>query len=241
MEKIVPVKADETVKTYEKKLIYLDTKMMQAPSTAVLNAHLELCRMGKIANENLALALRAFAEKSTDKASKVLENETIVDYLNQNIAAKLVWINRMTLSNPEAEKIGKMFSVLSDIERIGDHAENIAEYALAAKDGDFIFSAIAMNELKTLGNATINLANQALDAYEHFDESQLQQIELLEEEVDNLSAEFTENHINRLKTENCDPKGGVVFTDMIIDLERCGDHANNIAFSILPARKRRAR
>jgi len=232
MEKLVPLKADEETKTYEKKLIYLEPKMMQTPSMAVLNAHLEICRMGKIAKENLALALEAFFEENVSLANQAMENEEIVNYLNHSIASKLVWINRMTLSGPEAEKIGKMFSILSDIERIGDHAENIAEYTLAIRADGFRFSADGVQELKTLGNAAIAMIDRALDIYERFDESQLPQMEQMEEAIDHLATEFTENHVSRLKTEDCDPKGGVIFTDMIIDLERSGDHAHNIAFAV---------
>ncbi|MCL2828335.1 MAG: Na/Pi cotransporter family protein [Oscillospiraceae bacterium] len=240
MLKLVPVKESEINKAYEKKLIYLDTldtKMMQSPAIAVLNAHLELCRMGKIANENLTLALESFFERDMDKANKTLENEEIINYLNHNIASKLVWINNMSLSNSEAEKVGKMFRSLSDIERIGDHAENIAEYTLAMKGDEFKFSDAAIDELKRLGAVTVELITKTLDVYEHQDEMGLPQIQLLEEEVDKLSAEFSENHIARLKAETCEPKGGVVFTDMIIDLERSADHAYNIAFSIVSERK----
>jgi len=235
MERVIPKQQKGEDATYEKKLLFIDTKIIQSPSIAVLNAHRELCRMGKIANENLTLALESFFEKDMDKANKVFENEDIINYLNQDIASKLVWINNMTLSNIEAEKIGKMFQLLSDIERIGDHAENISEYAVAAKDNDMKFSETAIEELKTLGSTTISLAGEALDVFENQNDTKLAQIKALEEEVDRLSKEFTENHIKRLKTESCEPKCGVVFTDIITDLERCGDHANNIAFSILPA------
>lgn len=237
MQKLIPQKADDGITTYEKKLMYLDTKMMQAPSVAVFNAHLELCRMGKIANENLSLALDAFFEKNIDKANKAIDNEAIINYLNHSIASKLVWINNMPLSNVEAEKIGAMFRTLSDMERIGDHAENIAEYVLVGKESIAKLSEAAVSELKQLGEATLTLAYQALDTYEQEDEAPLPQIDALEEDVDKLAEEFSENHLNRLKTEQCDPKSGVIFTDMIIDLERIGDHAENIAFSILPARK----
>ncbi|MCL2376997.1 MAG: Na/Pi cotransporter family protein [Defluviitaleaceae bacterium] len=235
MERVIPiVQAEITDATYEKKLLYLDTKLLKTPSIAVFNAHRELCRMGKIANDNLALSLESFFEKDTEKANKAFDNEAIVNYLYQEIASKLVWVNNMTLSNADAEKIGKMFRLLSDIERIGDHAENIAEYTIAAKENDLNFSDAAISELKILGETTVKLANEALYAFEHQDASKLAQVKALEEEVDRLTKEFAESHIDRLKTEDCDPKSGVVFTDMIIDLERCGDHANNIAFSILP-------
>jgi len=233
MQKIIPVKSNGTDKIYEKKLIYLDEKTSQSPSVAVVNAHLELCRMGKIANENLALAIESFLKKDMDMAKKVLKNEAIIDYLSHNIAIKLVWINSMTLSGYEAARIGKMFQTVSDIERIGDHAENIAEYAILVENGDLKFSEAATKELNELTSLTLNLLTKALEAYEQEDISMLPSINSLEQEIDKLSMEFTENHIDRLKIASCEPKSGVIFTDMIIDLERSADHANNIAFSLL--------
>ena len=232
MERIIPVQSEGAEELYEKKLLYLDTKVTPTPSIAVLNAHMELCRMGKIANENLALSLESFFEKDTAKADKVLENEGIINYLNQDIASKLVWINNMSLSNIEAKKIGKMFRTLTDMERIGDHAENIAEYTMAMDDSDMEMSDEAIEELKALGDATMKLANEALHVFEKLNYPELPQIKTLEEKVDELSKKFAENHIDRLIAESCDPKCGVIFTDMITDLERSGDHANNIAFSI---------
>ena len=226
---VVPLKEAETTKANEKRLIFLDKINMSTPTLAVINAQLELCRMGKIANENLALAMEAFFEKSTEKAKKVMANEKIVDYLNKHIAAKLVDINNMALSIADAKKVGVMFKVLFDIERIGDHAENIAEYTMAAIDSDLKFSDEALGELRALGDLTIEIATKALDTYERRAESQIPKIKSIENEIDRLSMAYIENHILRLTEERCDPKSGVLFTDIVIDLERSADHANNIA------------
>jgi phosphate:Na+ symporter len=235
MERVIPLRGEDVDATYEKKLLYIDTKIIHTPAIAVHNAHQEICRMGKIANDNLALALDAFYQKDIDKANKVFENEGIVNYLNQEIASKLVWINNMELSNSEAKKIGKMFRTLTDIERIGDHAENIAEYTeLITSRSDLKFSDEALQDLKTLGEVTMNLANEALYAFENQDDTKLDRVKALEETVDKLSKDYGESHINRLIAESCDPKCGAIFTDMLTDLERSGDHANNIAFSVLP-------
>ena len=234
MQKIIPTKADEDDALYAKKLIYLDEKTNLSPSIAVVNAHLEMCRMGRIARDNLDLALDSFYERDLDKAKKALENEQVVDFLNQSIATKLVWVNNMTLSNTEAEKIGKMFQLLTDVERIGDHAENIAEYTMFVESKEVIFSDEAVEEIKTLGESTLHLITTAIDIYEKEDESGLHAVIKLEQEVDNHAKKFTKNHIKRLKKQTCEPRAGIIFTDMITDLERSGDHAHNIALSVLP-------
>jgi len=234
MQKIVPLKKDEVDNAYEKKLQYLGVETAQMPAIALVNAaHFELCRMGKIANECLSLSLESFFERNEDKAKKTLEIEKIINFLNHQIASKLVEINNMALSEVDAEKVGKMFKTLSDIERIGDHAENIAEYTFIIAERNLKFSDAAIEELKLLGNLVTQQIVRAINAYENFDIFALPQIKSFEKEVDKLSKNFTENHISRLKIRDCDPKSGVLFTDMIIDLERSADHAKNIAFSTL--------
>ena len=240
MQKIIPIKPEEVDKANERKLLYLDAGAMQTPTLAVMNAHLEISRMAKIADQNLNLALEAFSERSEDKIDKVFEKEKTIDFLNHNIASKLVEINNMVWSTSDAGKVGEMFRTLSDIERIGDHAENIAEYAQMMRDGNLKLSDAATQELETLFDLSRKILAQAQDVYENQDESQLPQVNAMEEEMDDLAVKFTDNHIRRLKETSCDPKSGVIFTGMIIDLERIADHARNIAFSILPESTRRA-
>ena len=232
MQIIIPVKPDETAEVHERSLVYFDTKTSTTPTLAVLNAQREICRMGKIANENLTIALESFFERNEDKANKTLENEKTIDFLHQGITAKLVEINNMPLSAGDAKKIGNMYAILSDIERIGDHAENIAEYALKVSENDTKFSETAVEELQMLSDIAKQLLAKALAAYEYRDMSLLPQIAALEEEVDNLSAQFAKNHVKRLKAKSCKPKSGLIFLDMLNDLERSADHAENIAFSI---------
>jgi len=239
MQTIVPVRPDETNEIHERKLIYLEAKAPVTPTLAVVNAQLEIVRMGKIANENLSLALKSFFEGSEDAANKVFENEKTINFLNHSITSKLVEINNMPLSTHDAEKVGGMFGVLSDIERIGDHAENIAEYAIAMKEGNLKFSEVASQELVSLSEYAAKSAISAVNTFEREDKFQLRQVETLEEKVDELSVEFTENHIKRLKTEHCEPVSGVIFVDMINDLERIADHAENIAHSIVSDRQKR--
>lgn len=233
MQVLIPVKPDEANEIHERKLVYLGVKTPQIPSLAVMNAQLEVCRMGKIANENLILALESFFEKNENKSSKTLENEKTIDFLNQTITSKLVEINNMSLSALEAEKVGGMFKALKDMERIGDHAENIAEYTVAVKESNLKFTDAAIGELKELSDTVVKITGIALDAYQNQDKSQSAQVELLEEKVDELSEAFTENHVERLKAESCEPKSGIIFIDMVNDLERISDHAENIAFYMI--------
>jgi len=232
MQIIIPIKPDEASNLHERSLMFLDAKGLQTPTLAVLNAHLEICRMGKIANENLELALEAFFEKSEAKSNNALENEKTVNFLNHGITSKLVEISHLSLSVGDTAKVSDMFKILTDIERIGDHAENIAEYTLYAIEGGLRFSDTAIEELKALGDITTKITSDALKAYESQDASLLPHIGRLEDSIDRLAEKLSENHVDRLKTEDCDPRSGVIFIDMLNDLERSADHAENIAFFV---------
>ena len=238
MKALIPIKPEEVREVHERKLIYLDTLIMQTPTLATINAHLEVTRMGKIANESLTLATEAFFERSEEKVNKVSENEKTLDFLHQEITAKLVEINNMSLSTGDAERIGAMFGILSNFEKIGDHAQNIAEYAATIIERGTKFSNAAIRELTELTALTLEATGIALDMYEHQNYSKLPQIETFEGKIDKLSTDFVKSHVKRLKSGKCKPRSGIIFIDMVNDLERTADQAEVVALTVLPDNKR---
>lgn len=229
MQFIIPVRADEVSKSHEKKLIYLNENTMKTSTAAVMNAHLEICRMWKIANENLSLALEAFFEKNMDTAEKVFENEKTVDFLHQNITEHLAEITNKRLSETDNKKTGDMFIILSEIEQIGDRAENIAKCAVAISENKIPFSETAIEELTKMSEATTNVMEMAYSFYEKQNTSLLPKIQEGESKIDEMSAVYAKNHYKRLKSKNCKPKSGVVFMDILFDLEKNADSAEKIA------------
>ncbi|MCL1951285.1 MAG: Na/Pi cotransporter family protein [Oscillospiraceae bacterium] len=238
VQKIIPEKQGENANA--KRLIYLDPGIMQTPAIAVAQAHRELCRMGEMALGNLRLALEAFYEKDAEKGAAALEVEDTLNFLNHQITAWLVRIRGLNLSAQDLEKLSLMLRTVSDIERVGDHAENIAEYAMLEGKYATKFSAAAMEELRAMSETALQLVALALEIFEAYDEALLPQVDPLERVVDRMAKDFVETHIKRLKAGDCDPRSGVVFTDMVTDLERCADHATNIAYSILGEKLREA-
>ncbi|MCL2224882.1 MAG: Na/Pi cotransporter family protein [Defluviitaleaceae bacterium] len=230
MQRIIPVSAEKTGVIHERKLVHLVDQMSRAPSMAVFKAHMETCRMWKIANENLNLALDAFFEKDPDKTKAVFENEKTINYLHQQITTVLARITTMQLSKADTKKLSDMFVILSEIEQIGDRAENIAEYVIAAAEEKMEFSKTCMEELTTTRQAANELMDLALDAYEKYDLTALPKIKELEDKVDGYAKEYAQNHFSRLKEGLCTVKSGVAFTDTLIDLEKCADSAEKIAF-----------
>jgi phosphate:Na+ symporter len=233
MKIIIPIRQDETRAIHEKKMLYLDTKTQTVPSIAVMNAQMEINRMGKIANENLKTALESFFERNTEKANRIIENEKTVDFLHQNITDGLVDITNMRLTKNDAKRIGEMFVIVSNVEQISDHAKNIAEYTYTVCENDKHFSEAAIEELQELSTITTEIIDIALTVYEKQDESRVAHVRELENRIDDLSKKFTKNHFKRLKAKECKNKSGVIYMDILIDLEQSADNAENIALTVL--------
>ncbi|NLD88195.1 MAG: Na/Pi cotransporter family protein [Clostridiales bacterium] len=227
---IIPLKGEG--KLAEKRLVYLDKNIVLTPSIAVTQAHREVCRMGHITCENYEKAINAFFTMNDDLAKEILEVEDTINYLNHQIAGCIVHLRALGLNDADLQKLGMMFHVINDIERIGDHAENIAEYELIASSEKMRISEVGLAELKIMANRSLDMFKEGLSIYENENFSRLPIASEIEEEVDVLQETLINNHINRLMEERCDPRGGVMFIDMVTDLERCADHAINIAYSI---------
>ena len=223
----LPVTAEEQ-RRVEKKLVYI-TNLNVPPAIALSQARHEVCRMARITKENLELSLEAFFERNTAKIAEVEDTEQTINYLNHAITSALVSMRSPDLSDSELAQLGIMIRAVTDIERIGDHAENITEYAQMAIDENVVFSEDANSEILDLADSVVQAVALAIDIYENLRYDQLIVAEDLEEHVDSLKQLCIEHHIARLMQETCQPRSGLIFTDMATDLERCADHANNIA------------
>lgn len=230
-QKIIPILEEETRRP-ERRLVYLEHLDRIPPAIAAAQAKREVCRMGKIARDNFALSLDAFFEGDESKENLVFQTEETVDYLSHEITACLVRLRSMDLNEKDTARLGMLFLTVADIERIGDHAENIAEYSRTMRTTKAKISDVATEELKKMSRATLASLDLCLDVFEHDLFQQLDETEVLEDRVDELEDQLINGHIQRLMSTKCDPTGGVIFTDLVTDLERCSDHAINIAFSI---------
>ena len=207
------------------KLMYVNAETLLSPSIAVTQFKREVMRMGELAYD-------AYFKSDEDGLDAIYERESTINFLNHQIAGGLVQLHGKRLSSKERETVGMMFGVLTNIERIGDHAENIAEYVEIAGKHTVSMSPEALEELKEMAQKTLYSIRIALDVYRDEDFSRLNEVSDAEQAVDDMEEKLNENHIKRLKAGQCSPREGVLFTDMIIDLERCADHAINIAYAI---------
>lgn len=216
----------------EKRLIYLDERIAQTPAIALTQTLKELNRMGTIAGDNFRQALEAFQNLDEQKVRKVVEIEKTIDFLSDNITKYLISFRGEELPDDDLQLLGKLHHVIIDLERIGDRAENIAEYSMTLIDTREKMTSEAQAELKTISEKTMEVFRKSLEIFENRDTTQYEVIKALKREVDNMQIDYTNNHINRLGEELCRPHTGVVFTNMLASLERIASHSINIAYAI---------
>ena len=230
----LPLLASEQHALEERKLLYLENAERNLPAIAMKQAMLEVNRMGKLARDNLYDALKYFFNPN-DAAlrEKISGTEQTIDFLNHAIEDKLVVLRTLHLSARDIFRLSRMVLVVSNYERIGDHAENIMEFADRLKAANAAISETAMGELRALGDAVLETIDVSMTVFERERFDLLPKAQELEQRVDDLQSEYIQNHVDRLMQENCDPLGGVIFTDMCTDLERCSDQGINIATALL--------
>ena len=217
----------------EKKLIYLDERIAQTPSIALTQTLKEIDRMGEIVFDNLKNSTEALFEYDEQKVDKVFEVEKTIDYLTNEITHYLIEFKGLQLSKSDLRVMGSLHHVVIDLERIGDLAENIANNANTRSDKKVPLSSEGLEELKTMSERATQALRLSLDALRKRDVNRLPEVASLEQQIDDMKIDYTNNHINRLQDKYCDPSAGVIFTNLVAIFERIADHANNIASSLV--------
>lgn len=229
---LLPLKPEESRTGEERKLLYMTQTGTIPSAVAVSQAHREITRMGEIASRNLKTAVKCFFEQDDSLTEVVEETEDTVNYLDRSIISKLVELRTLEMTPRDLNRVYHMTLVVADIERLSDHAENIVEYEAQVRSGKATLSEDAMVELKQLAQLSLQSVDLCLSIFANEDYDRLQEAEDLEDLVDDTQETIIGNHVKRLMNATCNPMGGVVFTDMATDLERCSDHAINIATAL---------
>ncbi|MCR8845606.1 Na/Pi cotransporter family protein [Paenibacillus sp. SC116] len=224
--KVIPGKVQEI----EFKAIYLDERLLATPAVAFGQAQHEILRMGQFARETLNDASTYFFTKDAKVGELALQKEALINELNRKITDYMVRINQQNgLSEGQSEKASGWFQLINDIERIGDHAENIAELSEFSINKKVDLSSEAGAELKEMTTLTDKTVERALFSLEHTDAQAAQQVLEYERELDEMEKKFRKNHIQRLNQNQCSGSSGAVYLDILSNLERVGDHSKNIA------------
>ncbi len=213
---------------------FYDEHLLSTPPIAVEQIGREVVRMAGLARDNLNRAANSLINNDISKCEKIESVESVINYLNHGITRQLVKINALDLDYKDAKYIGRLFHVINDIERIGDHAVNLSEAAVVRNSEKLEISSEAVEELENMRKCVMELLDASIIAFEkqELTVDEAMNIETLETLSDKLKEKYQEAHLTRLNKEHCETHAGMMFVNTLIDFERVGDHAKNIAFAV---------
>ena len=238
-EKIIPVLPEENEALEDRKLQYMVNMKNMPSQMALANAHREIVRMGGIAEKNLSKALDCFFDYDVNKVISVKSREESVNVLNKAIDNAMLELRTMSLNDEAVGRVSQMAIAVTDIERISDHAENIVEFAEEMRDKKSHLSEDALRELHDLADDARNIVHLALEIFATEDYTRLSQLDKLETGIDLKKTQLVNHHVERLMNAGCEPVAGIIFTNLVTDLERVGDHAENIGYALADAEPER--
>ena len=217
----------------ERGLIYLDKHILETPPIAIAQILKEVNRMADLAVENVRLAMDAFFQREQAIIDEVYKKEEIINFLNQEITHYLVMCNGLGLPESDLHVISGLYHVVNDIERIGDHAENLTEYAEYSIENNLTFSDIAIDDLNEMYQKVMEMLDDTVHALKERDHELAELVMKEEEVIDTLKDRLRKSHIERLNAQLCSANAGVIFLDIVTNFERIADHATNVAQSVL--------
>lgn len=226
---LVPGKDDSESEMHCK---FIDDRLLNTPPFAVMQVSKEVARMAKLARDNFEASAHALINRSDKDLDKVMENEEIINYLNHHITSYLVKLNALDITDSDSDYIARVFHAINDIERVGDHAINLAEAAQHNIGEGLKFSDPAREELNQLCGSVVTLLERSMAAFDNqsLSDNEAKELSDLEEHIDDLTLECQDSHIFRLNRKECNTEAGMLYLNTITDFERVGDHAINIAF-----------
>lgn len=228
-EKIVKNKEHESVLRFT----YIDKKITDNTFTVSIQIGREVERMAMVVRKNFVLACEGFLSGDISSRREIEDNEDLINWLNHSITDFMVTLTSQELNADVSEYIGKLFHVITDLERIGDHALNILERTELAKENEFGFTDNGLGEFRDIYEKDLELFDRAIGAFvnKRLPDDEEHQLHFLEDTIDSLTLKAQDNHVQRLREKKCHTASGVIFTKVLQDLERVGDHSYNIAWA----------
>lgn len=223
---------DKTEKTAERKLRFVDDRLLKTPQVAMLQVKQEIDYMAALARRNIDLCFETIYTGSDEHAAELSENEEIIDFTNNTLTKFLISLSGMVDSADE-KVIGSYFHVLNDLERIGDHAENFFEIGIGLKEQSLSFSDAAKNDIRGMNEKIKLMFTYAIDAFENRSTEKLPELARLEEEIDELKKKLSAEHFARLAEAKCKVELSAWFFSTLSGIERVADHLVNVGYSII--------
>lgn len=231
-EKIMPEKK-KPVDENEPHLYFLEERLLRTPPVAVAQLKNEIENMAEIAKSNFDKCMDAvMVGKVSDVIDEIAKNEKCLNFLNREITKYLVKLSQVDLSEDDKLLISTSYHTVSDIERIGDYAENISEYAEKMETDKLKFSPKAISEIQTLKATITNLYDEVMKTYKEDTLDYIDKVNEYEESVDKQKEEMGEHHIERMNKGECTPEVGAIYLSLSSNAERVADHMTNIAYAV---------
>lgn len=215
------------------KLEYVNELMLATPTLAVTQLEKEIIAMSDLSLKNLDRSMNMIFNSDTSELNELNKTEDRINFVEKQLTQFLVSLNATSLSQADSKKIGSFYHVISDYERIGDHAQNFAEMAVEMQRENITFSEDGLDDLKNIYKRVMQMSREARHAFETRDESGLAAMSEHEEQLDVLRDVYAANHVERLNKGICSIESGNYFYELLTELERVGDHLINIAYSII--------
>ena len=231
--RIVPDKEDELEEDESRVIKYIDDRMIQTPPIALASTIKEVARMGEKARDSVDYAMEGILEASSEGIERCFKQEKSINQLQKTILNYLLKLSKAPLSEEDRETVDTLFNTVNDIERIGDHAENLAEIAQSAIDGQVYFSEQGQNEISDMYNKVIASYSYALEAMVTSDVNLACKVIKMEEQVDIMEESCRVNHMRRLNNNLCSIDNGIIYFEILANLERISDHEANIAEKVI--------
>lgn len=232
--KIIPDKAGDD-EFEDKTTKYLDDRMLETPSIALGNVIKETLRMGYKSKESFEYSMNAILESSNEYVSRTFEKEKLINKIQKRLLDYLVKLSKKTLDDKLIVSVDLLFNTVNDIERVGDHSENIAELAQTAINSHLKLSKDGKKEIEDMYKKVLATYTMSLEAMKSNNKDLANQVLKLEDEVDHMEKSLRSNHMSRLHNNLCNMDSGIIYLDLITNLERIADHSSNIAKKVIQA------
>lgn len=226
-KKTAPEQAPE-----EKKFMYIDERILKTPPIALMMLRKELIAMANLSKTNFDLSIECLTKLNFDKMDEFNEREKHIDFLNKKLTKYSVKISAKDISYKEEKEIASFYHAISDIERVGDYAENICEYAQELVENNLSFSQVAVEEILLMKGAIDHLYETVINAFENKNIGLKDEVEGYEDLVDTYESDLSKNHIARLHNNTCSAESGGIFLSIISNMERVADHFRNVFYSM---------
>ena len=188
----------------------------------------ELNRMLSMTRENVTEGFRAILERDMSNLEEVERREDYIDYLNQEVSRYVSNLISLETNEKGSAIVSSYFAISGDIERIADHADNLAGYTRILAGKDIFFSEAAVEEIKAMRDITVQAVSDLLN-HRNGEEMWLASVAQIEQKIDDMKDEFRRNQIQRMKSGSCDQEACIIYSELLTDFERIGDHVMNIA------------